>query len=229
MLYLIPNLLDENSDHRLHLPNQVGLVIQNLDGFIVESEKIGRKFLQRFIKKIQDVPIKVLNEHSSPNDIDHLAAPMQKGERWGLLSDAGLAAIADPGASLIRRLHGLKIPVKTFPGPSSIVYALQMSGIYAQTFTFHGYLPRKPDAIKNFFKYLKKNHTHICIEAPYRTDKLIHTLIDYLPPEASLSVASNLTLPTEQIIMQKVAKWKKNSLVFGKIPAVFVFRIDHSK
>lgn len=229
MLYLLPNLLDDELDHTPFLPPSVGEIVPHLDGFIVESEKLGRKFLKRFVDQIQDIPVRVLNEHTTPDEVDLLAAPLQKGEKWGLLSDAGLPVLADPGARLIRRLHGLKIPVHTFPGPSSIIYALQLSGLSAQSFTFHGYLPRKPHDLENFFKYLRSNHTHLCIEAPYRTDKLLKTLLAKLPHDAHLSVSWDLTLPSEGILTQKVSAWKKKVPTLGKVPAVFVFRCEDEK
>jgi len=226
MLYLLPNLLDDSLDHVPFLPPSVAEIIPELDGFIVESEKLGRKFIKRFIQKIQEVPVRVLCEHTTPGEIDLLAAPMQKGEKWGLVSDAGLPVIADPGSRLIRRLHGLKIPVHTFPGPSSIIYALQLSGLSAQSFTFHGYLPRKPHEFERIVNTLPERHTHICIEAPYRTDALQRALISHLPGNALLSVAWDLTLPTQGVCTQKVAIWRKKTPTLGKVPAVFTFRCE---
>lgn len=223
MLYLLPNLLDESLDHKPFLPPSVAEIIPQLDGFIVETEKPARKFLMRFIPNIQEVPLRILNEHTTPEEVDLLAAPLQKGEKWGLLSDAGLPVLADPGARLIRRLHGLKIPVHTFPGPSSIVYALQLSGLSGQSFTFHGYLPRKPQDLERLLSKLPQKHTHVCIEAPYRTDKLLKTLLAYLPHDALLSVSWNLTLPTQGVVTQKASAWKKNLPTLGKVPAVFVW------
>jgi len=225
MLYLLPNLLDENLDHEAFLPPSVGEIIPQLNGFIVESEKKGRKYLKRFVKNIQDIPVRVFNTHTTPEEIDLLAAPMQKGEKWGLLSDAGLPVLADPGARLVRRLQGLKIPVHTFPGPSALVYALQLSGLSAQSFTFHGYLPRKAEGLKPFLKQLPGGHTHLCIEAPYRTDALLKGLITYLPDTAYLSVAWDLTLPSQGVRTQKVSAWMKNIPTLGKVPAVFLFRV----
>ncbi|NGX51023.1 MAG: Ribosomal RNA small subunit methyltransferase I [Chlamydiae bacterium] len=228
-LYLLPNLLDDSLDHDPFLPPSVGEIVRELDGFIVESEKPGRRFIKRFIKEIQGIPVSVLNEHTTAEEVDLLAAPLQRGERWGLLSDAGLPVLADPGARLIRRLHGLKIPVHTFPGPSAIIYALQLSGLSAQSFTFHGYLPRKPHEIEAFLRTLPKRHTHIAIEAPYRTDRLLQSLITHLPHNTQLSVAWDLTLPSQGVRTEKVSAWRKESPNLGKVPAVFIFRGDDEK
>ena len=229
MLYLLPNLLDDSLDHKLFLPSSVDALIPELDGIIVESEKPGRKFLKRFIQKIQNVPIRMLNEHTTAQEIDLLVAPMQKGEKWALVSDAGLPVLADPGAQLIRCLNGLKIPVHTFPGPSAMIYALQLSGLSAQAFTFHGYLPRKPHALEQTLRNLSENHTHVFIEAPYRTDKLLSTLIASLSEETLLCVAWDLTLPSQGVRTQKIAAWKKKIPVLGKVPAVFLIREDYGK
>jgi len=228
-LYLLPNLLDESLDHAPFLPPSVAEIVPELDGFIVESEKPGRKFLKRFVKNIQAIPLRTLNEHTTPEEVDLLAAPLQRGERWGLLSDAGLPVIADPGSRLIRRLHGLKIPVHTFPGPSSIIYALQLSGLPAQSFTFHGYLPRKPHEFEEALRKLPNNHTHICIEAPYRTDRLLKMLITELPHNTLLSVSWDLTLPSQGVRIQRVSAWRNNTPILGKVPAVFVFRGEDDK
>jgi len=222
MLYLLPNLLGEELSHESFLPSSVTKATQSLDGLIAESEKGARRYLKRFTKNFREIPILLLNEHT--DEIDTLLAPLQKGETWGLISDAGLAALADPGAQLIRRLHSLKIPIETFPGPSSIIYALQLSGLFAQSFTFHGYAPRKEDVLKEKLRTLPKDHTHIFIEAPYRSDKLLNLLVHGLQDETDLSVSWNLTLPNQGVRTDSIKKWKGSIPKLGKVPAVFVIR-----
>jgi len=223
MLYLLPNLLDENADHDLFFPRSVQQIIPQLDGFIFETPKKGRKFLKRFIQNIQDIPMRVLNVHTTSEEMHLLTIPMQKGEKWGLLADIGLPILADPGAALVLCLQKLHIPVHTFPGPSSIIYALQLSGLSAQSFTFHGYLPRKDEELRLFLHALPGGYTHLCIEPPYRTDLLLKKLITYLPNSAYLSAAWNLTLPTQGVLTKKVAHWKKTPHFLGKVPAIFLF------
>lgn len=220
MLYLLPNVLGEELPHDPFLPPSIGGIVEKLDGIIAESEKGARRFLKRFTKNFRDIPIALLNEHT--DSIDPLLGPLQKGETWGLISDAGLPILADPGARLVRRLHSLKIPVETFPGPSSIVYALQLSGLSAQNFTFHGYPPRKEEALNEKLRTLPKGHTHVFIEAPYRTDKLLKNLVYGLQEETDLSVSWNLTLPGQGNRTQKVSQWRKSLPELGKVPAVFV-------
>jgi 16S rRNA (cytidine1402-2'-O)-methyltransferase len=222
VLYLLPNLLGEELSHDPFLPPSIGEVVQKLQGIIAESEKGARRFLKRFTPDFRDIPIRLLNKHT--DDIDALLAPLQKGETWGLISDAGLPVMADPGAVIVRRLHSLKIPVETFPGPSSIVYALQLSGLSAQNFTFHGYAPRNDDELKEKLQTLPKDHTHVFIEVPYRSDRLLKNLVNGLQDETDLSVSWDLTLETQGVRTDKILKWKESIPTIGKVPAVFVVR-----
>ncbi|MDJ0651435.1 MAG: SAM-dependent methyltransferase [Simkaniaceae bacterium] len=220
MLYLLPNLLDENLDHDPFLPPSVGKIVSSLDGMIAESPRGARRYMKRFTDKFRDIPVHLLNKHTK--EIDSLIAPLQKGETWGLIADAGLPVLADPGARLIRRLHTLKVPIETLPGPSSLVYALQLSGLPAQNFTFHGYPPKDEKTLKEKLRTLPKDQTHLFIEAPYRTDKFLKNLIYNLQGETDLSVSWNLTLPSQGVKTQKIAQWKKGIPLLGKVPAVFV-------
>ncbi|MCB1107855.1 MAG: SAM-dependent methyltransferase [Chlamydiia bacterium] len=220
MLYLLPNLLEDSLPHEPYLPTSIGEIVKNLDGIIAESEKSARRYLKRFTEDFRDIPILLLNEHTTT--IDPLIAPLQKGESWGLISDGGLPVLADPGALLVRRLHSLNIPVETFPGPSSIVYALQLSGLSAQNFTFHGYPPKDGKALKEKLRTFPKGHTQVFIEAPYRSDKFLKALVEGLQQETDLSVSWNLTLPTQGVRTDTVDKWRKTLPTLGKVPAVFV-------
>ncbi|MCB1110992.1 MAG: SAM-dependent methyltransferase, partial [Chlamydiia bacterium] len=172
--------------------------------------------------RFRDIPIRLLNEHTE--SIDELLGPLQKGETWGLISDAGLPVMADPGARLVRRLRSLNIPVETFPGPSSIVYALQLSGLSAQNFTFHGYPPRQEEALRERLRTLPKDHTHVWIEAPYRSDALLKKFVAHLQDETELSVSWNLTLPNQGVRTGKILKWRQDFPTLGKVPAVFIVR-----
>lgn len=219
-LYLLPNVLEKEQDHTPFLPEGLSEVVRGLDGIIAESEKEARRFLKRFTSDFRYIPIRLLNEHTQ--EIESLLPSLQKGERWGLISDAGLPILADPGAVLVRRLHSLKVPIHTYPGPSSLIYALQLSGLSAQNFTFHGYPPKDAAKRKELFRTLPKNHTHLFIEAPYRSDKFLKELVHSLQDETDLSVSWSLTTPDQGVRTDKVSKWKKTLPSLGKVPAVFV-------
>ncbi len=232
-LYLLPNVLGEDLSHKDFFPKSLDKLVPTLDGLIAESPKEGRKYLKRFAypegKTFREVPIELLNEHTPDEDLDELIQPIKKGESWGLISDAGLPVLADPGARLVRQLHRLSLPVHTFPGPSSIIYALMLSGLSGQNFAFHGYLPRKPEELRPAIQGLEKRshsekETEIVIEAPYRSDKLFDTLIRTLRPNTELSISWNLTLPDQGVQTKTVKEWKQGKAPnLHKTPAVFVF------
>jgi 16S rRNA (cytidine1402-2'-O)-methyltransferase len=223
MLLLLPNLLDETLPVEPFLPLSVAEAVRSLQGLIVESEKMGRRYLRRFLshEEMQKVPLQVLNEHSK--DLAPLLEPLIRGERWGLISDAGLPCIADPGADLVWEARKKGIRVETFAGPSSLLMALQLSGFPAQTFSFHGYLPREEPLLKKKVLELEKARgTHLWIEAPYRSDKMLQMLKEVLQPTTRLCVAASLTLPTQKVESKLVSLWRKSSMALEKEPAVFL-------
>lgn len=224
-LLLLPNLLDEELSHEPFLPISVSTAVQSIQGLIAESEKAARRFLKRFLphEVFSKMPIALLNEHKS--DLAALLEPVERGQTWGLISDAGLPCIADPGSDLVWLARQKGIEVQTFVGPSSIFMALQLSGLCGQRFSFHGYLPREIPDLEKRLKELEKNsrgQTQIWIEAPYRSQKMLQTLISVLQPSTRLCVAVQLTTPKEKVVSQTVSKWKSSSLVLEKEPAVFL-------
>lgn len=224
-LLLLPNLLDETLSTELFLPAALHTIIETLSGLICESEKTARRYLRRFLshEKMAALPLKLLNEHTT--SLDDLLAPILKGGVWGLISDAGLPCIADPGSVLVWQAQQRGIQVETFAGPCSILMALQLSGFSGQQFTFHGYLSREtPDLEKEVHELEKASGrgTQIWIEAPYRSAKMLQTLLRILKPQTRLCVAVQLTLPTQRVVTAPVAKWRETSFSLGKEPAVFL-------
>ncbi len=222
-LYLLPNLLDENLPMEPFLPISVKEAIQTLQGLIAESEKMARRYLRRFLthEEMAKMPLALLNEHSK--DLKILLEPLKRGEIWGLISDAGLPCLADPGSDLVWLAHQHQIPVETFVGPSSIVMALQLSGFGGQHFSFHGYLPREPqDLEKKVLELEREKGTQIWIEAPYRSSKMLETLKRVLKPTTRLCLAVSLTTPSQRVVSQTVANWRNVSFVLEKEPVVFL-------
>jgi 16S rRNA (cytidine1402-2'-O)-methyltransferase len=230
-LLLLPNVLGNVPHHELYLPVSVDRAIETLDGLIAESEKGARRYLARFKteKKPHEIPVALLNEHTPENDIDFLLEPIRKGERWGLISDGGLPCIADPGAILVRRAHQTGIPVQAFSGPSSIFLALMLSGLPGQRFAFHGYLDKDPKKREAQIHALQKrsqaeNATQICMETPYRNQALLDSFLRILHDETYLACAWDLTLPTQGLLSQPAAIWKKSPLPkLEKKSAIFLF------
>lgn len=222
MLYLLPNLLSPDADPGGTFVPQVAQIVLTLQGLIAESHKAGRQFLRRFGKL--ELPLLLLNEHTQSQELDLLLAPMKKGEHWGLISDAGLPCLADPGSSLVLRARKEEIPIQAIAGPSSILLALMLSGLPAQSFTFHGYLERDPARLhQQLLSLQKQKTTHLFIEAPYRNDKLLQTLLRTLHPETLLCVASNLTSPNQLVLTHPIRHWKQLSPPPLPNPTLFLF------
>lgn len=232
MLYLLPNLLDETQDHTKFLPKSVDEAVYDLQGLIAEDEKNARKFLKRFTysngRTFRDIPLKLLNEHSKKEDLDELLSLLKQGKPWGLISDCGLPCIADPGAALVFLAKKHQIPVKTLPGPSSLMMALQLSGFYSQQFIFSGYLPKDEPGLQASLKVMEKEIldkglVYVFIEAPYRNEKLLQQLQKILKDQVSLCVACDLTMETEEVLTLPISKWRQENIQrFHKRQVVFV-------
>lgn len=222
-LYLLPNLLDETLPTEPFLPVSVGQAVASIQGLIAESEKMARRYLRRFISHdaMAQMPLRLLNEHTK--ELKELLLPMERGETWGLISDAGLPCIADPGADLVWLVHEKGIGVETFVGPSSLIMALQLSGFSGQEFAFHGYLPREPqDLERKVIELEKRQGAQIWIEAPYRSAKMLELLKRVLQPKTRLCVAANLTTANQKVVSQTVQRWKTSPFSLEKEPAVFL-------
>jgi 16S rRNA (cytidine1402-2'-O)-methyltransferase len=230
-LYLLPNLLGPVKDHHFFLPYSIDEILAQIDGLIAESEGEGRRYLKHFKtkKKPHEIPIALLTKEKQ--DLDFLLEPVKKGEQWGVVSDCGLPCIADPGATLVTRARQLGIKVAAFTGPSSIFYALMLSGLSGQNFAFHGYIAKNSEQKAKELKLWEKieKTTHIFIEAPYRNIQTLQACLDHLKETTVLCVAASLTLPEEFIETKTVKAWKlqniKNvNLLIEKKPALFLFR-----
>jgi 16S rRNA (cytidine1402-2'-O)-methyltransferase len=229
-LYLLPNLLGPIKEHSLFLPISVDQAVSRIDGLIAESEGEGRRFLKRFKtkKKPHEIPIALLTKRKQ--EIDYLLEPILKGETWGVVSDCGLPCLADPGALLVKRAQQLHLPIETFSGPSSITYALILSGLSGQSFFFHGYIAKEPKARSSELSQWEKikGTTHLFIEAPYRNMHTLHTLLTTLHPQTQLCIASSLTLPDQWIQTLPIANWRtldpqKIHPHIHKKPTLFLF------
>jgi 16S rRNA (cytidine1402-2'-O)-methyltransferase len=231
ILFLLPNLLGEYRHAEVFLPASVFKAMQTIDGLIAESEIEGRRYLKRFETKkpAMEIPLALFNEHTPDSHLDFLLEPIVAGERWGLVSDAGLPCIADPGSKLVLRAQQRGIHIQAFVGPSSILLSLMLSGLPGQKFFFHGYLDREPAKRQVQIKNLalqsgKEKATQLFMEAPYRNRHTLEALLETLPESALLCVAWDLTLSTQGVMTQSISQWKKCSLPnLEKKPAIFLF------
>ena len=184
--------------------------------FIVEELRTARRFLKKagYPYAIDDTTFHVLNEHTTHEEIGNYLDAIEKGENIGLLSEAGLPCVADPGAMITRVAQRRGIETVPLVGPSSLMLALMASGFNGQTFAFNGYLPvdksKRAAAIRHLEERLHREHqTQMFIEAPYRNNQMLEALSTALQPNSMICVASDLTLPTQYIRSLTAAKWQK--------------------
>lgn len=222
ILYAIPTPLGGTAADAL--PGSALAIVRTLRHFAVENARTARAFLNGvgLSCPIQELQISVLEK-----DFSRQITLLKAGSSLGLLSEAGCPAIADPGASLVAAAHRAGIRVVPLIGPSSIVLALMASGLEGQRFAFCGYLPREPQARRRRIGELearsrRERETQIFIETPYRNDVLLGSLLEVCSPGTLLCVASDLTLPSEQIATRNIPDWRAARHAIGKRPTVFL-------
>ena len=198
------------------LPAANGEMLASCRTFIVEELRTARRFLKKagYPYAIDDTVFLELNEHTSQEDIVGYLDAIERGENIGLLSEAGLPCVADPGAMITRVAQRRGIEIVPLVGPSSLMLALMASGFNGQSFAFNGYLPvdksKRVAAIRHLEERLHREHqTQIFIEAPYRNNQMLEALSTVLQADTLVCVACDLTLPTQYIRTMPAAKWKK--------------------
>ena len=225
-LYLIPSPLGDGAPEDV-LPAPVFQILPQIRRYVVEEVRTARRFLSSAGLRghIEELEFHTLNEHTSPQEVEALLPLFEDGAAVGLISEAGLPAVADPGARLVALCHRHGIEVVPFVGPSSLMMALMSSGLDGQSFAFNGYIPVKPDERKSALKALEKrsfHQTQILIETPYRNDSLFKDILSSCQGRTRITVAANITMPDAYIRTLSVAQWKKENLVIGKRPCVFL-------
>lgn len=245
-LFLVPAPLDFGCEHSAPLdavlPAHTLATAAGLHYWICENAKSTRAYLKR-VDAITPlaVPLQQLHIQELPRAVhkhgDHQAAggfdarPLLQvalqGQDVGLVSEAGMPAIADPGASVVRAAHLLGWEVVPLVGPVSLMLALAASGLSGQNFAFVGYLPQTGEergqrirALEQFC--LRSGQTQLFIETPYRTAALLEALLSHLRPSTRLAVASGLTLPQARVRSATVAQWQQGREGLDtRLPAVF--------
>jgi 16S rRNA (cytidine1402-2'-O)-methyltransferase len=245
----MPNALDLGTGHEVELRQLLsdGAIARaaGLRHWVVENAKSARAFLKRvhavapLCAPLQDIGVRELPRapkgrsgaaDASSAALAQLLSPAREGHDLGLLSEAGLPAVADPGSELVALAHASGVEVEAWPGPSSVIMALAASGLGGQHFAFVGYLPveaaarceriRELDALSR-----RLQQTQIAIETPYRNRPLFEALLLHLQPQTQLSVACGLTLPGGWCRTYSVAQWQTRRPDFdARVPAVFAWR-----
>jgi 16S rRNA (cytidine1402-2'-O)-methyltransferase len=242
-LYLIPNTLGatEAAPHALShiLPEQVQDIASKLDYFVAENAKTARAFLKLvaqdhpLARPLQEIRIAELNVNTPPQALAALLQPLLDGVDAGLVSEAGVPAVADPGADLVRLAHQHGIQVRPLVGPSSLLLAVMASGLNGQSFAFNGYLPTDAAQRSKRIAQLEQRsraekQTQLLIETPYRNGAMLEALVNACQPGTLVCVATDLTLATESVRTLTAAKWKAQLASgkapdFHKKPTVFLF------
>ena len=227
-LYLIPSPLGENDPTEV-IPLPVLKSLEGFRTFVVEEVRTARRYLSKAGLKgrIGELQFFELNEHTDAATVESYLKLFNDGEDVALISEAGLPAVADPGAQLVALAHRHGIEVIPAVGPSSLMLSLMASGLNGQSFAFCGYIPAKTDERRNRLKTLEKisgqlKQTQIIIETPYRNDSLFKDILSTCAASTRLCIAANITMPDAYIRTKTVAEWKKENIIIGKRPCVFL-------
>ena len=238
ILYLIPNSLGPGELSHV-IPEPVRAITARLDCFVAENAKTARAFLKTVAVThplqtvLQEIEIRELNVNTPATHLPALLEPLVGGRDVGLLSEAGVPAVADPGADLVRLAHQRGIVVRPLVGPSSLLLALMASGLNGQSFAFHGYLPTDANDRGARIRQLEQRsrqekQTQILIETPYRNDAMLEALTTHCVSSTLICVATDLTLPTESVRAMSAQQWKREIAAgsapeIRKRPTVFLF------
>ncbi len=242
-LYLVPAPLDfgctEQTPLQSCMPEETLIRTAQLTCWISENARSTRAYLKRvgqlhpLPRPMQDIEIRELpravhkqGDHDGRFDARDLLAPAAAGQNMGLICEAGMPGIADPGSSVVRAAHALRIPVRALVGPVSLMLALACSGLNGQHFAFVGYLPQEAGERSRRIAQLeslavKSGQTQIFIETPYRNKALFEALIQTLQDRTWLSVACGLTLPGGWSMSQQRQDWKTRPTPDLEAPTVF--------
>lgn len=228
-IYLVPVTLG-GEDYSYVVPEKVLSITRSLRLFVVEDLRSARRYLRMIDKKfpVNETIFHELNEHTDDSEISSYLDPVLGGSDMGIMSEAGLPGIADPGAKLVALAHKKSIRVSPLSGPSSIILALISSGLNGQNFSFNGYLPVNPAdrsaALRALEKKSKDGYAQIFMETPYRNQKMIETILKTCSNETKLCVATDITLPGEVIKTMTISEWRKNVPAINDSPAIFILQ-----
>lgn len=227
-LYLVPSTLGDCPVENV-IPSIVYPTIAHVEHFAVENVRTVRRYLSAlgFRGRIDGLNFYEISEHSTREEVETIFGILERGEDMALISEAGLPAVADPGAYLVELAHNHDIEVVPLVGPSSLMMALMSSGLNGQCFAFVGYIPVKSQDRRKRLKELearsaKYGETEILIETPYRNDVLLADILAVCNDSTRVCIAADITSPTQYIRTKRVREWKKKPIVISKRPCVFL-------
>ncbi len=227
-LFLIPTTLGDTAPEAV-IPFPTLELLKSIGIFVVEETRTARRFLSRAGLKgsVDSLEFYELNEHTDPSMAEQYVRFLLEGKDVAVISEAGLPAVADPGALLVELSHRYDIEVIPHVGPSSLMMALMSSGMNGQCFAFNGYLPVKSEERRARIQELEKisarlRQTQIMIETPYRNDALMADILSSCRPMTRVCIAADITLETQTIRTRTVEQWRKSPVTIGKRPCVFL-------
>ena len=227
-LFLIPSPLGDNDPAEV-IPAGVLSMLPSISTYVVEAVRTARRYLSAAGLKghVQDLEFHELNEHTTPEEVEALMKLFDDGRDVGLITEAGLPSVADPGAQLVRLCHRHGVEVIPMSGPSSLMLALMASGLNGQSFAFLGYLPAKTEERRQALRSIEKHsstarQTKIFIETPYRNDSLLADILSVCRADTEVCIAANITMPDAFIRTKTAGEWKKSVPTIGKRPCVFL-------
>ena len=226
-LYLIPTYLS-GTNNRDNITNAVKNVICKTSYYLVENVRTARRYLAslQLGLDIEIIHFESMDKHFDVLALPKLLKPLLAGENMGILSEAGLPAIADPGNLAVRYAHQEDIEVVCLEGASSIILGLISSGLNGQQFTFHGYLPIDPVLREKKIRTMEQialssGYSQVFMETPYRNQQLLTALCKVLRPDTILAIGADLTGQEQCIRSKKISVWKKGDIKLDKIPCIF--------
>ena len=226
-IFLIPNTLGGQNFSET-IPIDVQSKLMSITYLIVENERTARSYIKSMLpdKNQQELRIDILDKHTDPLDLPKFLDAAEEGHDIGIISEAGVPCVADPGAEIVSIAHRRGLNVFPLVGPSSILLALMGSGFNGQQFTFRGYLPFDKQIRKRVFQAMVKDSrdgiTQIFMETPYRNNKLLEELLTILHPETKLCIAVDITLDSQEIKTKTISQWKQERIDLSKRPAIFL-------
>jgi 16S rRNA (cytidine1402-2'-O)-methyltransferase len=227
-VYLIPNTLGGETLQDI-IPNDVIKQTISLRFFAVEEIKSARRLLRKMDREfpIDECTFYALGKHAGVDDLPKILYALRNGNNVGILSEAGCAGIADPGAEVVAMAHQNGIPVEPMVGPSSILLALISSGFSGQNFSFHGYLPKeRKDRVRRLKDMegdsRRTGATHIFMDTPFRNMHVLDDLLNELADPTLLCIASDLTLLERSVKTMSVKDWRENAYDLAKKPTLFL-------
>lgn len=227
-VYLFPTPIAEGNTEG-QLPNENLQRLKECDVFVVEELRTARRFLRKagYMRDFAEVEFFVLNEHTLNEDLTPCIELIKEGKNVGVMSEAGLPCVADPGATFVALCQKQGIRIEPLVGPSSIMMALMASGFNGQSFAFVGYLPAERSARNKRIRELEGlayrfNQTQIFIETPYRNDHLLESLIEVCANDTLLCVACDIGGEDQRIVTRSIAGWKRDRFSLHKKNTVFL-------